>query len=125
VCYPNGFSAIQPVPEVDDDPEAKRQRTDSSKKERHARLMIDVGEVNTVDEAIDHLMVGIEKLSGLKLKHTRVSFCFVALPTPYKDSALYSVVSPLSTAPQRVQRSHVMAIICGRNVYLTSTKPEK
>ena len=127
VCYLNGFSTIQPTVEADDDPEAKRQRVLSSerKKERHPRLMIDVGEVNTVEEAIDRLMVGIEKLSGLNLQHARVSFCFVALPTFDVNSALYAVVSPLSTAPQRVQSSHVMALICGRNVYLTSTKPSK
>jgi hypothetical protein len=125
-CLKHGFGLVERALEKEGG-DAKRVRFEEGvvPDTRNPALLIELMEVHTVDEAIDRLIMGIEGRSHLKLQHARVSFVFAALPRPGEVTAKYAVMSPLDAAPQRVQSSHLLVIVCGRNVYLTSTHPSK
>jgi hypothetical protein len=59
------------------------------------------------------------------LRRARVSLLFVALPNALSESAKYGVWSPPDAGPESSQSNHIMLLIRGANVYVTTTKQYK
>jgi hypothetical protein len=109
LCLANGFKLVTTPPPRD---RAKKSRTEPSDE---PSPKIDS------TAAIDMLMERLQDMMDSQLRHARVSFCFV-VPDNVNFITRYAAVSPLQCAPQRVQLSHLMVIVCGSHLYITSTE---
>jgi hypothetical protein len=126
VCTQNGFglvssTAVQPI-----QPGAKKLKKGDKFVDDMPKASIFTHTLQKMiyrETAVDMLIFDISTKTNVDMQHSRISFCFVATEPSGGDMlrVKYGVYSAVDLAADDSQKHHVIAIVHGDQVYITSS----